>query len=98
MAIKYIEVSATENGTYTDITDYIAFGGFVVQRNDVEDKDAGRSNVTGEMFRKRVATKSVWIVLASRSHKRRAKFCCPQSIQNMCMSTILIRKTVGALM
>lgn len=57
MAIKYIEVSATELGTYTDITKYIALGGFKVQRNDVEDAEAGRSNITGEMYRKRVAVK-----------------------------------------
>lgn len=57
MAIKYIEVSTTENGTYTNITDFIAFGGFKVQRNDVDAPNVGRSNLTGEMYRERVAIK-----------------------------------------
>lgn len=57
MPIKYIEISSTPTGAYTDITDYIALGGFKVQRNDVEAAEAGRSHVTGEMYRKRVATK-----------------------------------------
>lgn len=57
MAIKYIEVSSSQNGTYTDITDYIALGGFKVQRNDVDSDKAGRSNITGVMTRMRVTTK-----------------------------------------
>lgn len=57
MAIKYIEISTSASGTYTDITDYIALGGFKVQRNDVDSEKSGRSNLTGMMERMRVAVK-----------------------------------------
>ena len=40
----------------TDITDYIAFGGFKWQREDIDGPDAGRT-MDGTMQRMRVATK-----------------------------------------
>lgn len=57
MAIKYLEISTTPNGTYTNVTNYIAIGGFKVQRTDVDGAKAGRSTMTAEMVRMRIATK-----------------------------------------
>lgn len=57
MAIKYLEISHTLNGTYTDVTSYIVGGGFKVQRSDIESQKAGRSTLTAEYVRLRVATK-----------------------------------------
>lgn len=55
--IKYLEISHNQAGPYTDVSSFLAPGGFSVKRNDLEDKEAGRSTVTGRMYRKRIDSK-----------------------------------------
>jgi hypothetical protein len=50
-----------ENGTWVDITPYIALEGLKYSRNDVDAPNAGRTQ-DGTMVRDRVATKIRWDV------------------------------------
>lgn len=49
-----MDMTLTVNGT--DMTPYIAYGGFKWQRNDIDGPDAGR-DLTGTLRRNRVASK-----------------------------------------
>lgn len=49
------------NGTFVDITPYIAFGGIKWSRNDVDGANAGRMQ-DGTMQRDRISTKYRWDV------------------------------------
>lgn len=53
-----LSISSTQNGTYTDITDYIAFGGVKWSRNDIDASNSGRDTQDGLMHRARVAIKT----------------------------------------
>lgn len=59
MATQYsVQVSTTQNGTYTDLTPYIAFGGLKWSRNDIDASNSGRDTQDGLMHRARVAIKT----------------------------------------
>lgn len=52
-----LQVCATQNGTYTDLTPYIAYGGMKITRNDIDAANSGRDTQDGLMHRHRVAIK-----------------------------------------
>lgn len=51
-----LEILDPSTGLYVDITDYLAYGGLKVTRNDVDDPDTGR-DMAGTMHRGRVSSK-----------------------------------------
>ena len=56
--VKLLEICATgPSGTYTDVTGYLKPGGFKVKRNDIDAEGAGRSPLTGDASRDRLAIK-----------------------------------------
>lgn len=53
-----LQVSSSQNGTYTDLTNYIAYGGMKITRNDIDAANSGRDTQDGLMHRHRVAIKT----------------------------------------
>lgn len=52
-----LQISSSQNGTYTDITSYIALGGVKWSRQDIDAAGSGRGTQDGLMHRARVAIK-----------------------------------------